>query len=91
VSDAFDDLMVEAFTIYAASALAAGVFLRSMVATFLPLVGPTLNEKVGYGWLDLKYTLTNHQEQYNLVRCCTCLLASRLLHIRVLLSLKLTD
>jgi hypothetical protein len=44
------NLIVEAFTIYAASALAAGVFLRSMVATFLPLVGPTLNEKVGYGW-----------------------------------------
>lgn len=52
--------MVEAFTIYAASALAAGVFLRSMVATFLPLVGPTLNEKVGYGWLYLDYiSLTN--------------------------------
>jgi hypothetical protein len=42
--------MVEGFTLYAGSALAATVFLRSVIATFLPLVGPTMNEKLGLGW-----------------------------------------
>ena len=48
-------LILEAFTIYAASALAAAVFLRSVVATFLPLVGPTLNDTLGLGWSSLVF------------------------------------
>lgn len=46
------ELIVEGFTLYAGSALAATVFLRSVIATFLPLVGPTMNEKLGLGWYD---------------------------------------
>lgn len=41
---------IDAFESMAASALAAGAFLRSVVGGIIPLFVPTLIEKVGYGW-----------------------------------------
>lgn len=42
--------LVDAFDIYAASATAGNVILRNAGAAALPLSGPTLAGKVGYGW-----------------------------------------
>ena len=42
--------VVDAYTRYAASAIAATNILRSIVGAFLPLAGPKLYEKLGLGW-----------------------------------------
>lgn len=42
--------LVDAFTIYAASAMAANTVLRSAVGAFLPLAGPSMYKKLGLGW-----------------------------------------
>lgn len=42
--------LVDAFTIYAASALASNTIIRSIVGGVLPLAGLRLYEKLGYGW-----------------------------------------
>ncbi|KAF2158983.1 hypothetical protein M409DRAFT_38029 [Zasmidium cellare ATCC 36951] len=42
--------LVEAFPIYAASAMAANTILRSLVGAFLPLAGPSLYRSLGLGW-----------------------------------------
>ncbi|WEW54856.1 hypothetical protein PRK78_000282 [Emydomyces testavorans] len=42
--------LVDSFTLYAASALAATTILRSLVGALLPLAGPPLYEKLGLGW-----------------------------------------
>ena len=42
--------LVDAFTIYAASAIAASTVLRSLMGAFLPLAGPKLYAKLGLGW-----------------------------------------
>ena len=42
--------LVDAFTIHAASALAANTVLRSLVGALLPLAGPTMYAKLGLGW-----------------------------------------
>lgn len=42
--------MVDAFTTYAASALAANAVLRSIFGAVLPLVGQKMYERLGLGW-----------------------------------------
>jgi multidrug resistance protein len=42
--------LVDAFTIHAASAIAANTVLRSLVGAFLPLAGPSMYAKLGLGW-----------------------------------------
>ncbi|MCJ1288864.1 hypothetical protein MMC34_000395 [Xylographa carneopallida] len=42
--------LVDAFTIHAASALAANTVLRSLAGALLPLAGPTMYAKLGLGW-----------------------------------------
>ena len=42
--------IVDAFTIYAASGLAANTLLRSAVGAVLPLAGPKMYETLGLGW-----------------------------------------
>lgn len=42
--------LVDAFTIYAASALAANTVLRSIFGAVLPLGGQQMYEKLGLGW-----------------------------------------
>ncbi|KAI2638431.1 cycloheximide resistance protein [Xylaria nigripes] len=42
--------LVDAFTIYAASALASNTIVRSIVGAVLPLAGLQLYDKLGYGW-----------------------------------------
>ena len=42
--------MVDAFTVYAASALAANAVVRSVVGAVLPLAGQKMYEKLGLGW-----------------------------------------
>ena len=42
--------LVDAFTIHAASAIAANTVLRSLVGAFLPLAGPAMYAKLGLGW-----------------------------------------
>jgi hypothetical protein len=42
--------VVEAYTRYAASALAATTLLRSLLGAFLPLAGPALYQHLGLGW-----------------------------------------
>lgn len=42
--------LVDAFTIYAASAMAANTVLRSLVGAFLPLAGPQMYQTLGLGW-----------------------------------------
>lgn len=46
----FNVYMIDAYTIYAASAIAAGNILRSLSGAFLPLVGIPLYSTLGYGW-----------------------------------------
>ncbi|OAG09147.1 MFS general substrate transporter [Paraphaeosphaeria sporulosa] len=41
---------IDSFEAYAASAIAAGTVCRSIVGGLIPLVAPSLFEKVGYGW-----------------------------------------
>ena len=42
--------LVDAFGIYAASAIAAATVLRNVMAAILPLAGPPLYMRLGYGW-----------------------------------------
>lgn len=42
--------LIDLFTHYAASALAATTILRSLVGALLPLAGPAIYEKLGLGW-----------------------------------------
>jgi len=42
--------IVDSYPIYAASAIAANVILRSVVGAFLPLAGPPMYASLGLGW-----------------------------------------
>jgi hypothetical protein len=42
--------LIDVFTKHAASAMAANTVLRSVVAAILPMAGPTMYAKLGYGW-----------------------------------------
>ena len=42
--------LVDAFTIHAASAIAASTVLRSTVGALLPLAGPKMYAALGLGW-----------------------------------------
>jgi len=42
--------LVDAFTIYAASAIAANTVLRSLFGCLLPLAGPKMYAALGLGW-----------------------------------------
>ena len=42
--------LVDAFTLHAASAIAANTVLRSAVGAFLPLAGPRMYAALGLGW-----------------------------------------
>ncbi|KNG80145.1 MFS multidrug transporter [Aspergillus nomiae NRRL 13137] len=42
--------IVDAFEIYAASALAANNLIRAIIAALLPLSGPAMYDRLGYGW-----------------------------------------
>jgi MFS family permease len=42
--------LVDAFTMHAASAMAANTVLRSLVGAFLPLAGPSMYQTLGLGW-----------------------------------------
>ena len=42
--------IIDAFGIYAASAVAANTFIRSVMAAFIPLAGPPLFAALGLGW-----------------------------------------
>lgn len=44
--------LVDAFTVYAASAVAANTVLRSLLGGLLPLAGLGLYNKIGFGWGD---------------------------------------
>ena len=41
---------IDSFSKYAASAIAAGSFFRSLIGGIVPLFAPTLFDKLGYGW-----------------------------------------
>lgn len=43
--------MIDAFTTYAASALAATSIVRSIVGGTLPIAGLPLYDSLGYGWV----------------------------------------
>ncbi|KUJ15138.1 benomyl/methotrexate resistance protein [Mollisia scopiformis] len=42
--------LIDAFTIYSASALAANTVLRSLLGALLPLAGPSMYSRLGLGW-----------------------------------------
>lgn len=42
--------LVDAYSQYAASAMAASTVLRSLLGALLPLAGRSMYEKLGYGW-----------------------------------------
>lgn len=42
--------LVDSFTVYAASALAANTVLRSIAGAVLPLAGIPMYDKLGMGW-----------------------------------------
>lgn len=42
--------LVDAFTIFAASALAGNMMVRSVMASVLPLAAPQMYARLGYGW-----------------------------------------
>lgn len=42
--------LVDAFTIYAASALASNAVLRSILGAVLPLAAPSMYDRLGLGW-----------------------------------------
>jgi hypothetical protein len=42
--------LVDTYTLYSASALAAATILRSLFGAFLPLAGPPLYDALGLGW-----------------------------------------
>ncbi|KAL9115068.1 MAG: hypothetical protein Q9227_000862 [Pyrenula ochraceoflavens] len=45
-----ENYLVDAYDDYSASAIAIGVIMRAVVGAVLPLAGPALYEKLGYGW-----------------------------------------
>lgn len=47
---AITNYMADAFGKYSASAIAAGIIPRALCGTGLPLVGPVLYQRLGYGW-----------------------------------------
>lgn len=42
--------LVDAYSQYAASAMAASTVLRSLLGALLPLAGRSMYDKLGYGW-----------------------------------------
>lgn len=46
----FNVYIIDAYTTYAASGIAAGNILRSLTAALLPLAGVPMYNKLGYGW-----------------------------------------
>jgi len=42
--------LIDVYTVYAASAMAANTVLRSVVAAVLPVAGPKMYAALGYGW-----------------------------------------
>ena len=42
--------LVDAFTIHAASAIAANTIVRSLMGALLPLAGPAMYQTLGLGW-----------------------------------------
>lgn len=42
--------LADAYTIYAASAIAANTVLRSILGALLPLAGPSMYRALGLGW-----------------------------------------
>ncbi|KAK2882506.1 hypothetical protein FQN49_000272 [Arthroderma sp. PD_2] len=42
--------LVDAYTVYAASVTASSTIFRCLLATFLPLAGPAMYDKLGVGW-----------------------------------------
>ena len=42
--------LADAYTLHAASAIAAGICFRSILGAFLPLAGPPLYAALGHGW-----------------------------------------
>jgi hypothetical protein len=42
--------LIDAYTIYAASVIAAGTVLRSLLGALLPLAGPPMYSALGVGW-----------------------------------------
>jgi hypothetical protein len=42
--------LIDAFTIHAASAIAANTVLRSLLGAFIPLAGPAMYKALGLGW-----------------------------------------
>jgi hypothetical protein len=42
--------LVDAFTIYSASVIAANTVMRSLLGALLPLAGPSMYKALGLGW-----------------------------------------
>jgi hypothetical protein len=42
--------VVDAFTMYAASVTASNAIFRCLFAALIPLAGPSMYAKLGYGW-----------------------------------------
>ena len=42
--------LVDAYTVYAASAIAASTVFRSLLGALLPLAGRKMYDALGYGW-----------------------------------------
>ena len=42
--------LIDCFTVYAASAMAAATVLRSLFGALIPLAGQTMYDKLGLGW-----------------------------------------
>lgn len=57
--------MIDAFTTYAASALAATSAIRSIVGGCLPIAGLPLYSALGYGWVSsYAYTSFNTDKSF---------------------------
>lgn len=42
--------LVDAYTVYSASATAANTMVRCLIGALIPLAGPAMFSKLGYGW-----------------------------------------
>ena len=42
--------LVDAYTVFSASVTAASTILRCLFGALLPLAGPAMYDKLGYGW-----------------------------------------
>lgn len=49
-SDPFNRYLVDAFTVFAASSLAANTVVRSVAGAVLPLAGLSMYDALGLGW-----------------------------------------